>query len=401
MATRMLSRLPKPTSLGVLREVKRDHKGRLTEFRVIFTPDHVRIFKKETGLPVFVEPGLGDAIGASARQYAEAGARFMARRELLKLPLVIGVKEPQMADYQNMVNNILEMYLHLAASKKATDKAVRTSLKQGTTFVAYETMQDESGRFPTLSPMSEAAAEIVSQMAAMFLLRPHGIGLIPSGLPQHSIPGVKAAVLGGGTVGETSAIRLAKMGMRVTVIEKDVKRREKLKRDFFELGLDIKVYGSTIANIKKAFKGAHVAISGIYNKGTNPPKLITKEILDLMAEGAIFIDVAIDQGGSLAKKAGKSSILEPEKKNIIPGTHVWYFAPANIPSMGARHTSPAIGNAVLPYTIKVARMGLIDAALADPAIASGINIFNGHICCEGLAKTFGYPYVPFRELIRA
>jgi len=381
-------------SIGLLKEIKHG------EFRVLFTPDHIRKLVKATRAQVFVSEGAGDSIGVSDLAYAAAGATICPRNEVLKKDLIVGVKETQPGDFEFLGNGSIHMsYEHFAQSQARTLAALEASLKKGVTFIALETMQDMHGGFPTLAPMSEAAAEIVCQHAPMAFLRPIGSGYLPSGLPQSNIAGLNAVVLGGGIVGRTAAVRLISMGVSVKLLEANPERMRTLKEELEGRSRLIRVLESNERTLEDAFTGSHILISGVYRRGATPPKIVTAALLNLMAKGAITYFIDVDQGSSFAGELPETSILDPFGLPYIAGTDVRTFSPPNLPSMAAAHTSLALGNAVLVYVAKLAQAGLKEAALEDKTIATGINIFMSCICCEGLAKTFGVPYRPFLSLV--
>lgn len=388
-----------PRNIGVLREIKKDHLGRFVENRVILTPEQVRKLIKKTGIPVYVETRAGRGIGASDAEYIKAGAKIVSRKEILGMDLVLGVKETQKGDHKYLGSGVHMSYEHFADSGKRLIEAIRTSVKKATTFLALETMQNVKGLFPTLMPMSEAAAEEVAQLVPSIFMQK--FGLLPSGLPKCHIAPLVAVVLGGGIVGKTAAVRLSKLGLNVTLIESNKDRRRELEFEFRKQGINIKVKDSNQKNMVEAFTGANVLVSGVYRRGTTPPKIVTKSLLRKMSKQAVAFFIDVDQGSSFKGRLPKTSVLEPFKLKRIAGTHVLTFSPPNLPSMAARHTSEAIGNAVLPFVYRIARYGLIGAARRDQAILTGINIFKGQICCEGLANTFGLAYRSFISLVGA
>lgn len=388
-----------PRHIGVLREIKKDHLGRFVENRVILTPAQVRKLIKKTGIAVFVEANAGRGIGASDADYIKAGAKIRSRKEILGMDLVLGVKETQKGDHKYLGAGVHMSYEHFADSGQRLIEAIRTSVKKATTFLALETMQNIKGLFPTLMPMSEAAAEEVAQLVPSIFMKK--FGLLPSGLPRCHIAPLVAVVLGGGIVGKTAAVRLSKLGLNVTLIESNKDRRRELEIEFRSQGINIIVKDSNHKNMVEAFTGANVLVSGVYRRGTTPPKIVTKSLLNKMSKQAVAFFIDVDQGSSFKGKLPKSSVLEPFNLKRIAGTHVLNFSPPNLPSMAARHTSQAIGNAVLPFVYKIAKYGLIGAARRDQTILTGINIFSGNICCEGLAKTFRLPYKSFISLVGA
>jgi len=381
-------------SIGLLKEIKHG------EFRVLFTPEHIRKLVNATKAKVFVSERAGEWIGASDLAYASAGATICSRDEALTKDLIVGVKETQPGDFAKLGEGSIHMsYEHFAQSQERTLAALEASLKKGVTFIALETMQDIHGGFPTLAPMSEAAAEIVSQLAPAMFLRPFGNGYLPSGLPQSNIAGLKAVVLGGGIVGRTAAIRLISMGVSVKLLEANPERMRTLKEELEGRSKLMRVLESNEKTLEESFTGSHILVSGVYRRGAAPPKIVNLPLLNRMSKDAIAYFIDVDQGSSFAGELPETDILDPFRLPLIDGSHVRTFSPPNLPSMAALHTSQALGNAVLVYVAKLAQAGLKEAALDDNTIATGINIFMSCLCCEGLASTFGVPYRSFRSLV--
>ena len=214
--------------------------------------------------------------------------------------------------------------------------------------------------------------------------------IITSGEFNTGMHGVKVTVIGGGVVGRTAAQEFSARGSEVHLLESSPSRLEELARDFESDRVrfpKVKVMKSTPENIAASINGSFFAVSGIYVSGTNPPKLVNMEHFRLMEKGGCAYAVDIDQGGGM-EGITETSILEPFDLPAIAGTNIKCFAPPNIPSMGARTTSEALGTAILPYIREMIGKGLNEAAKKNRTIRSGINIADGKITHEGLAKTF-------------
>lgn len=354
-------------------------------------------------VPIFVATGAGFGINVSDSDYRALGAKILKREKILQLPFVIGVKETQPGDHKIMGPGIHMTYEHFAESLDRTIKAIHTSEERSVAFIALETMMkvDEKNNrrtFPTLAPMSIAAAEIVAQLLPWHFLQQNSekpLRMLPSGLPSFGVPSLKAVVLGGGIVGETAAKRLAAMGLDVHLLEPNKARRDALRDK------NIETEDSNRETRKNAFKSASVLVSGVYRRGARPPKIVDRQLLNSMAEGALAYFIDIDQGGTPRLKLLPTSILEFNDLKLIPGTHVWNFSPPNLPSMAAKHTSLALGKAVFEYAKEIALKGLFAAAADNFTIRTGINIFNGKVTNQGVAETFAHPYMPVEEFIFA
>jgi len=343
-------------NISVLRESKKDRSGREVENRVILTPE---LAKKLKGVELLVESKAGEKIGYTDADYQKAGAKIVSHQEALKADLILGVKETQLEDFSYLKPHTIFMsYQHFAQSRERTEYAKKT----GATFLCLETMEVErDGRkyFPCLSPMSEAAGRIIVRHADWWAL--HSGRTISSGLSQTGMESLRATILGAGVVGRTAAKEFGNRGYEVHLID-----RPSLKK------------------LPSSIKDSFFVVSGMYTAGAAPEKLITKELLLSMRPGGCAYPVDIDQGGGI-EGAVETSILTPFELPKIEGTEISCFAPPNLPSLGARTTSEALGAAILPYITELIEKGLDQSG---PVLKSGINIQTGKIVHSGLASVF-------------
>lgn len=344
--------------IAILRESKKDALGREVENRVVLTPPLISTLKKESpGMKLLAEAGAGKKIGYSDADYLKAGAdRIVSHDEALGADLVVGVKETKSEDFPKLKKNIFFSYQHFAESKERTEAARKT----GATFVCFETMEKEvNGRitFPCLAPMSEAAARVVVRHADWFAL--HSAKTIGCGLTQTGMKNLRVTIVGAGTVGRTAAKEFSARGYEVHLIDRP-----------------------NLQKLPSSIKGSFFVVSSMYTAGRSPQKTVTIAMLNDMAPGGCAYPVDIDQGGGI-EGVFISSILEPFDLKKIAGTETYCFAPPNLPSLGARNTSDALGSAILPYLIEIANRGLEEAS-KDSTIMTGINIRNGEIIHPGI-----------------
>jgi len=371
-------------SIAILRESKTDSKGREVENRVIIpAPLLQQVKDKFPGLQIYVESGAGSRIDYPDPSYEQSGASICTRGKALEQELVLGVKETRLEDFSKLGLNIFISYQHFAAGRERTEAAMKTRA----TFIALETME-EDGKFPCLIPMSEAAAKIIARHADEYALLSKKI--ITSGLPETGLHGAKVAVIGGGSLGKTAAEEFSERGCEVTLLEKNPARL-KFLAEYFKTNQirfpKVKALETTPENIRNSVRDSLFLVSSVYVSGRKPEKLITLDVLKTMIPGGCVYPADIDQGGSV-EGVVETSILEPFDLPTIPGTGIFFFAPPNLPSMGARTASEALGTVVLPYVMEIIEKGLDKAAEDNAAIKSGINIQNGKIVHPGLASVF-------------
>jgi alanine dehydrogenase len=375
-------------SLGILREAKTDNKGREVESRVILTPPLVKkLLELCPGLTVTVETNAGVKIDFSDADYKAAGAVIGSHNDVLAQEFIVAVKETRNGDFAKLDNNIWLSYQHFAQSKERTEKALAVSKRRGTTFFCLETMENDN-YFSCLAPMSEAAAKIIARHADEYALLAKKV--ITSGMPETGLHGVKTTILGGGSVGRTAAEEFSQRGCEVYLLEKNPAKIKSLTEYFkaHEIRFPkVTVLELSPENLRNTIRDSFFLISAMYNSGKKPEKLITIDLLKTLTPGGCIYPIDIDQGGGV-EGVIETSILEPFDLPTIPGTEIFFFAPTNLPSMGARTTSEALGTTVLPYLAEIINKGLDQAATDNPIIKTGINIRNGEIVHPGLASVF-------------
>jgi alanine dehydrogenase len=371
-------------TVAILRESKTDRQGREIESRVILTPDLVgQLLTACPGLKIFVEKEAGAKLDHSDAAYEAAGGWICGHDSALDKELVLGVKETKLEDFPKLRDNIFLSYQHFASGRERTEAALKTK----TTFLALETMERD-GTFPCLAPMSEAAAKVIARHGDEYALFSRKI--ITSGLPETGLHGVKVAILGGGVVGRTAAEEFSERGCEVVLLEKDQARARNLA-DYFKKSAirfpKVTVLEMSSDNLRGAVRDAFFLVTAMYSSGKKPEKLVALDLLKTMRPGGCVYPIDIDQGGGV-EGVFETSLLEPFDLPSIPGTEIFFFAPPNLPSMGARTSSEALGTVMLPYIIELVKKGLALAVAENPTIKTGLNIMDGRIVHPGLKSVF-------------
>ncbi len=356
--------------IGIPKEIK------TLENRVAMTPGAVESLVRQ-GHKVLVETNAGAGSGLSDEEYVNAGATIVATAaEAWGAEMVIKVKEPIAPEYGFLRDDLLLFtYLHLAAENALT----KAMLDSGVTGVAYETVEDRAGTLPLLTPMSEVAGRMATQVGAHYLEKHQG----GRGMLLGGVPGVSPAdvvVIGGGVVG-TNAARIAMgMGARVTVIDLSHQRLQYLD-DIF--GGRLLTVSSTDPNIRAAVKQADLLIGAVLVPGAKAPKLVTRDMIGTMKEGAVIVDVAVDQGGCVETiKATTHDNPTYVIDNVV------HYGVANMPGAAPRTSTFALVNQTLPYALRLAGKGL-DALREDAGLALGLNTLNGTLTCPAVGEAFG------------
>ena len=356
--------------VGCVKEIKNN------EFRVGLTPDNVRSYVS-AGHEVYIEFGAGLGSGFEDAEYVAAGARMLEAADVwASCEMMVKVKEPLPEEYPLFHDGlVLFTYLHLAADRQQMDALLAGNVKS----VAYETITESDGSLPLLAPMSQIAGRLSLQEGAKYLEKTFGgEGVLLAGVP--GAPRANVVIIGGGTVGANAAKMASGMGANVTILDISLKRLEQLD-DMF--GGRVETLYSTDSNIERAVVDADLVIGAVLIPGGSTPKLFKKEYLKKMRPGAVFVDVAIDQGG-----CGETSRVTTHDDPIYVEDGVIHYCVGNMPGAVSRTSTIALTNATLRYGLEIANKGLEQAVKDNPAIALGVNTYAGKVVCKNLADSF-------------
>ena len=367
--------------IGVAKEIKSD------EYRVALTPAGARELGQR-GHDVIVETGAGGGSSFTDAAYEAAGARIASVEEVwADAELLLKVKEPIEPEYGRLREGlVLFTYLHIAADEPLT----RALIESGITAVAYETVETDSGALPLLAPMSEIAGRLAAQAGAYFLEKPlGGRGLLLGGVPGVA-PG-RVVVIGGGMVGYNAAVIAIGLGANVTILERSIDRMRHLEE---VLSGRVSLVMSSTLQIEESLREADVVIGAVLIPGAVAPKLITREMVEGMKEGAVLADVAIDQGGC-AETSHPTTHSEP----VYTVAGVTHYCVANMPGAVPITSTKALTNATLPYVEAIADHGIAEAVARDPALSRGVNVVDGKVTYEAVADAHGLEYQPLEDVL--
>jgi alanine dehydrogenase len=351
------------------------------EYRVGLTPESAAELVR-SGHEVFLETKAGDGIGAPDKVYEKVGVKILPDADAVfaESEMIVKVKEPQAVEIARLTpKHTLFTYLHLAPDPEQAEGL----MKSGATCIAYETVTDRDGRLPLLKPMSEVAGRMSIQVGAHYLEKANG----GRGVLMGGVPGVRPAdvvILGAGVSGYNAAQIAVGMRARVTVFDKNPSRLEELDREFN--GRLETVY-STSAAIAEAIKDADVVVGAVLVAGAAAPKLITKPMLKTMQPGSVLVDISIDQGGCF-----ETSHPTTHSDPVFNVDGIIHYCVANMPGAVARTSAFALNNATLPFTLALANKGYRQALKDDPHLANGLNVYEGAIAHEAVAKDLGKPF---------
>ncbi len=368
--------------VGLPKEIKDN------EYRVGLTPAGVRALA-DAGHRVLAEKEAGEGSGFEDSLYRRAGASILDRADDVwgEAEMIVKVKEPIEPEYERMRDGqLLFTYLHLAPDDELTAQL----LKRKVTGVAYETITDRRGGLPLLTPMSEVAGRMAIQVGAHYLEKMSGgRGILLGGVP--GVPAARVVIIGGGVVGTNAAKIAVGMGAHVTIIDSNLDRLRELDDIFLS---KISTLASSAYMIHDAVSQADLIIGAVLVPGAAAPKLVTRSMLKDAPNGAVIVDVAVDQGGCV--------------ETTRPTTHshptyyvegVLHYCVTNMPGAVPRTSTFALANATLPYALKLANHGFVDAITGDAGLKAGVNTHAGKLTYEAVATAQNREYTPIDDLI--
>lgn len=367
--------------IGVPAEIK-NH-----EYRVGATPSMVKAFTTD-GHTILFQRGAGERIGFTDAMYEAAGATLVdTAAEVYQAEMIIKVKEPQQSEFSLMhEGQILFTYLHLAPDPELT----KALLERKIVGIAYETVVDQEGRLPLLTPMSEVAGRMAPQAGATALQMANGgCGVLLGGVPGVA-PG-KVVIIGGGVVGANAAMVAMGMGAEVTILDRSLPRLRELDAQW---GGRVRTRFSTAQTIEEEVARADLVIGAVLIPGKSAPKLITKEMVKSMHPGSVIVDVAIDQGG-----CSETSRPTTHSDPTYVVDDVVHYCVTNMPGGCARTSTIALTNATMPYAQSIAYVGYKKALLENPWFLPGLNVYRGHVTNRHVAADLGYDYTPPEKIL--
>jgi len=368
--------------VGVPKEIK------IQEYRVAITPAGCEMVVQQ-GQEVVVQRGAGDGSGFTDEEYAIAGAKLVdsAAEVWGSSDLIVKVKEPLPEEYTHFrEGQMIFAYLHLAVAPLLA----KALAERQVTAIAYETIQAPNGTLPLLTPMSEVAGRMSVQEGAKYLEAfQGGRGVLLGGVP--GVPPAEVMIIGGGIVGTNAAKMALGLGAEVVVLEKSGDRMRYLD-DVFQGR--IRTLTSNPYNIANAVRKADLLIGAVLIPGARAPLLVTENMVKTMKKGAVIIDVAVDQGGSIATIDRVTTHEKPiyEKYGVI------HYAVANMPGAVPRTSTLALTNVTIDYVLQLAANGFQQTVHSNSLLALGVNTYKGAITHPQVAEAVELSYTPLESL---
>ena len=360
------------------------------EFRVALTPKSVKTLIDD-GHDVWIETQAGAGISCSDEDYKSVGAKIA--KDIGELfawgELIIKVKEPNHAERMLLrPEHTLFTYLHLASDPDQT----RELIDSDAVCIAYETVTDDHGTLPLLTPMSEIAGRLSVQEAAAHLGKHNGgMGVLLGG--ATGVPGAHVVIIGGGVVGENACKIALGLGSKVTILDRSETRLQQLTDKYSDR---INCVISTAASLEQYAVDADLLVGAVLVPGGAAAKLISAELVKKMKPGSVIADVAIDQGGCCENSRATT---HKDPTFIVDG--VIHYCVANIPGAVPKTASEALNNATLPYIRELASKGIHNALAENKHLLNGLNVCKGTLTRPEVAADLGLEFTEAEEAIEA
>jgi len=368
--------------IGLPKEIKDN------EYRVGLTPAGVQALS-HAGHTVFVQKTAGEGSGFTDDQYVKAGGQLLDTADDIWQTgdMIVKVKEPIAPEYPRMrENQLLFTYLHLAPEFELT----KQMLERKVTGVAYETITDNAGRLPLLTPMSEVAGRMSVQVGATYLEKMNGgRGILLGGVP--GVPAANVVIIGGGIVGTEAAKMAVGLGAKVTIIDRNLDRLRQLDDIFLS---KVQTLASSQYAIEEAISHADLVIGAVLVVGAAAPKLVTREMLKVIPQGSVLVDVAVDQGGCF-----ETTHATTHSNPTYYEEGVLHYCVANMPGAVPRTSTFALTNATLPYALDLANKGFERAIAEDSGLREGVNTYAGKLTYEAVATSQELEYTPLDSIL--
>jgi len=374
--------------IGVLKEVKN------REYRVGLTPKGAKRLIA-LGAEVFVEKDCGNDVGFTDSDYLKSGAVVLDTPTQVadKSELIIKIKEPLAQEFELFKpHHTLFTYLHLAPNTSLTEAL----LSSGATCIAYETVTDDMGRLPLLTPMSEIAGKLASQVGATYCQKNmQGQGILLGGVT--GVAPASVVVFGCGVVGQNAAKIAAGLGASVEMIDKSDKALASAKQALlaYQSVGHISYHQSDKIDVLALVENADLVIGAVLIPGAAAPKVLSAADIKRMKKGSVIVDVAIDQGGCF-ETSRPTSHDDP----IYLHDGIIHYCVTNMPSAAAKTATEAITKVTLPFIETMVQVGIKESLKADANLLNGLNTYMGKLTNQSVAQAQGRSYCSPKELLK-
>jgi alanine dehydrogenase len=361
------------------------------ENRVVLVPDGVGLLTKH-GHQVIVEAEAGVSAHFTDHEYSEAGGQIVySAEEVYKSDLILKVAPLTSTELEFLKpRQTIISALQMGVQK---EEYFRSLMQKKVIALAFEFIRDKAGTFSVIRAMSEIAGSTSIFIAAEYLADPvYGRGKMFGGFT--GIRPSEVVIIGSGTVGEYATRSAIGLGALVKVFDNSVYRLRRLQNN-----LNMRIFTSILhpKAILEVIRTADVVIGAIHTKNGKTPCLITEDMVSQMKDGAIIIDISIDQGGCF-----ETSHPTTHKNPVYKVHGITHYCVPNIPSRVPHTASQALNNIFVPIILDIGTEGGIDNFLKiDHGVRQGVYIYNGTSTNSFISRYFSLPFQDIDLLMAA
>jgi alanine dehydrogenase len=188
----------------------------------------------------------------------------------------------------------------------------------------------------------------------------------------------KVVVIGAGVSGMNAAAIALGMQAEVLLLDRNIDKLREADRIYQG---HLQTIASNAYEVERAVLDADLVIGAVLVPGAKAPTLISNDLVSRMRVGSVLVDIAIDQGGCF-EDSRPTTHAEPTFRvhNSV------FYCVANMPGAVPHTSTYALTNVTLPYALSLADHGWRDALKADPALALGLNTYDGKITNAPVAQ---------------
>ena len=388
------SLLPQEEKLELKKQSKRLFIGvpkeiAFQESRIAIVPDAVQLLVSH-GHEVLIESTAGEGSNFSDNEFSEAGAKIIYdTKEIYLADIILKVEPPTLEEIELMKGR--QTLISALQITTRSQEFINRLIEKKITCLAYEFIQDDSGMMPLIRSMSEIAGNTSVLIASECLSNANdGKGLLLGGIA--GVTPTEVVIIGAGTVGEFAARSAMGLGASVKVFDNSLSKLRRLQND-----LNTRVFTSIIQPkvLTKALKRADVVIGALRSGDKRTPCVITEEMVEEMKEGAVIIDVSIDQGGCF-----ETSELTNHANPTFKKHGVIHYCVPNIPSRVARTASYSLSNLLTPIILRIGDFGGLDNVISsDVGLRQGVYICKGILTNKMVGQWFNLNYKEINLII--
>ncbi len=355
---------------------------RMNENRLSLVPSSVKILV-DAGHRVLVESGSGLRANYQDIEFSEAGAEIVFNKEEAFQANIVLKVEPPTVEELDLFNagQILISPLQLPIISK--EFLLKLKEKQ-VTALAMEYIQARDGSFPFVRILSELAGMNAVITASELLAKTNeGRGVLLGGIT--GVPPAKVVILGAGVVAEFAIRAALGLGATIRILDNNIHKLMRLQN---RMGSVLHTSAIHPAYLKHQLKTADVVIGAIHSKSGRTPMIISEDMVMQMKQGAVIIDVSIDQGGC-CETSEVTTLAHP---TFVKHGVVHYCVP-NMASKYPRTASLALSNIITPILLDMGLQHDLERLLFhNRGLRNGVYCYNGCLTNENLSRQFDLRY---------